>query len=100
MNPLNSSQADCLNDYPSIIYFVDSETKDEAKAVLEAIAKPYIASDPDPRVHFFYHTHNEDEEDIKSSLLSFANIEGNHNLLFIDVPSQSVCVCVCEVLSL
>ena len=100
VNALNSTTANGINDNPSIIYFLkDSKNKDVAKENLEKVAVPYIKSfndgdggDDVKQVNFFYHSAEDDGEDIGGSLKNFAKIT-DQNLVLIDIPEQSVRPC-------
>jgi len=107
VNSLTTTTAAGINDSPAFIYFLkDKDENGEAvKKNIEEVAKPYIKEFEEnggngKQVLFFYHRPEEDEDEVGSSLKSFAGIGSDDNLVLIDVPEQSVrpakvCVVVC-----
>ena len=93
MNPLNSNTASDINEYPCLIWFV--ETAQESKnacQILSTVAETHISEikKGDTQVYFFYDVVNEDDG-IGESLRQFANIPQNNPLLaLIDINSQKV----------
>ena len=95
MNPLNSSTASEINDYPSLIWFVNTpEEGEKACQALTTVAECHIKEMRDKgesqKVYFFYDVAKEDEG-IGESLRVFATMpQTNPMLALIDINSQKV----------
>lgn len=95
VNLLTGAVAGDINDFPAIIWFTkDTPAAEKAKSTLQPIAEQWIKDFKDEKVKeevkFFYHSVEEDDDDIASSLKSFANIGDEVVVILIDIPNQEV----------
>ena len=88
----------CHSTHPFLCSLLDGEKEsiEAATSALLPVAKEYISkckeSDADPEVIFFY-TDLDDDDDIPTSLRSFAKLpEKNPLLALVDIPGQKVYV--------
>ncbi len=93
---MTGSTAGEINETPCIIFFTDNT--EEAKEILKPIAVKYVESlktgAVSEKICFFYHNDGEEEDDdIGTSLKTFANLKKDVPLLvLIDVPSEEVLI--------